>query len=107
MKHQERKMKDLFGKKVEISNEVEERLESTYEILRSRSKSETKKQYKFPKVTVAAITAVLMISTGVYASIRSDFFEGMFGNTTKTSTPAKPVSIDDGKRRDRRCGHSV
>ena len=97
MKHQERKMKDLFGKKVEISNEVEERLESTYEILRSRSKSETKKQYKFPKVTVAAITAVLMISTGVYASIRSDFFEGMFGNTTKTSTPAKPVSIDDGK----------
>lgn len=97
MKHQERKMKDLFGKKVEISNEVEERLESTYEILRSRLKSETKKQYKFPKVTVAAITAVLMISTGVYASIRSDFFEGMFGNTTKTSTPAKPVSIDDGK----------
>lgn len=97
MKHQERKMKDLFGKKVEISNEVEERLESTYEILRSRSKSETKKQYKFPKVTVAAVTAVLMISTGVYASIRSDFFEGMFGNTTKTSTPAKPVSIDDGK----------
>lgn len=97
MKNQERKMKDLFGKKVEISNEVEERLESTYEILRSRSKSETKKQYKFPKVTVAAITAVLMISTGVYASIRSDFFEGMFGNTTKTSTPAKPVSIDDGK----------
>ena len=97
MKHQERKMKDLFGKKVEISNEVEERLESTYEILRSRSKSETKKQSKFPKVTVAAITAVLMISTGVYASIRSDFFEGMFGNTTKTSTPAQPVSIDDGK----------
>lgn len=97
MKHQERKMKDLFGKKVEISNEVEERLESTYEILRSRSKSETKRQYKFPKVAVAAITAVLMISTGVYASIRSDFFEGMFGNTTKTSTPAKPVSIDDGK----------
>lgn len=97
MKHQERKMKDLFGKKVEISNEVEERLESTYEILRSRSKSETKKQYKFPKVTVAAVTAVLMISTGVYASIRSDFFEGMFGNTTKTSTPAQPVSIDDGK----------
>jgi len=97
MKHQERKMKDLFGKKVEISNEVEERLESTYEILRSRSKSETKKQYKFPKVTVAAITAVLMISTGVYASIRSDFFEGMFGNTTKISTPAQPVSIDDGK----------
>lgn len=97
MKHQERKMKDLFGKKVEISNEVEERLESTYEILRSRLKSETKKQYKFPKVTVAAITAVLMISTGVYASIRSDFFEGMFGNTTKTSTPAQPVSIDDGK----------
>ena len=98
MKHQERKMKDLFGKKVEISNEVEERLENTYEILRSRSKSETKKQYKFPKVTVAAITAVLMISTGVYASIRSDFFEGMFGNTTKISTPAQPVSIDDGKR---------
>lgn len=97
MKHQERKMKDLFGKKVEISNEVEERLESTYEILRSRSKSETKKQYKFPKVAVAAITAVIMISTGVYASIRSDFFEGMFGNTTKTSTPAQPVSIDDGK----------
>ncbi len=97
MKHQERKMKDLFGKKVEISNEVEERLESTYEILRSRSKSETKRQYKFPKVAVAAITAVLMISTGVYASIRSDFFEGMFGNTTKTSTPAQPVSIDDGK----------
>lgn len=97
MKYQERKMKDLFGKKVEISNEVEERLESTYEILRSRLKSETKKQYKFPKVTVAAITAVLMISTGVYASIRSDFFEGMFGNTTKTSTPAQPVSIDDGK----------
>ena len=31
MKHQERKMKDLFGKKVEISNEVEERLENTYE----------------------------------------------------------------------------
>lgn len=97
MKYQERKMKDLFGKKVEISNEVEERLESTYEILRSRSKSETKRQYKFPKVTVAAITAVIMISTGVYASIRSDFFEGMFGNTTKTSTPAQPVSIDDGK----------
>ncbi|MEE1191030.1 MAG: hypothetical protein UHO63_01640 [Blautia sp.] len=97
MKHQERKMKDLFGKKVEISNEVEERLENTYEILRSRSKSETKRQYKFPKVAVVAITAVLMISTGVYASIRSDFFEGMFGNTTKTSTPTQPVSIDDGK----------
>lgn len=97
MKNQEKNIKDVLGKEVKISGEVEERLESTYEILRSRSKAERKKQYKFPKVAVAAIVAALMVSTGVYASIRSDFFEGMFGNTTKTSTPAKPVSIDDGK----------
>lgn len=97
MKNQERNIKDVLRKEVKISGEVEERLESTYEILRSLSKAERKKQYKFPKVAVAAIVAALMVSTGVYASIRSDFFEGMFGNTTKTSTPAKPQSIDDGK----------
>lgn len=97
MKNQEKNIKDVLGKEVKISGEVEERLESTYEILRSRSKVERKKQYKFPKVAVAAIVAALMVSTGVYASIRSDFFEGMFGNKTKTSTPAKPQSIDDGK----------
>lgn len=96
MKNQERNIKDVLRKEVKISGEVEERLERTYEILRSRSKAERKK-YKFPKVAVAAIVAALMVSTGVYASIRSDFFEGMFGNKTKTSTPAKPVSIDDGK----------
>ena len=97
MKNQERNIKDVLRKEVKISGEVEERLERTYEILRSRSKAERKKIYKFPKVAVAAIVAALMVSTGVYASIRSDFFEGMFGNKTKTSTPAKPVSIDDGK----------
>ena len=96
MKNQERNIKDVLEKKVKISDEVEERLESTYEILRNRSKVRTRKQHKFPKVAAVIVTA-LMVSTGVYASIRSDFFDGMFGNTTKKSTPAKPVSIDDGK----------
>lgn len=97
MKNQERNIKDVLEKKVKISDEVEERLESTYEILRNRSKVRTRKQHKFPKVAAAVIVTALMVSTGVYASIRSDFFDGMFGNTTKKSTPAKPVSIDDGK----------
>lgn len=97
MKNQERNIKDVLEKEVKISGEVEERLESTYEMLRSRSKVRTRKQHKFPKVAAAVIVTALMVSTGVYASIRSDFFEGMFGNTTKTSTPAKPVNIDDGK----------
>lgn len=97
MKNQERNIKDVLEKKVKISDEVEERLESTYEILRNRSKVRTRKQHKFPKVAAAVVVTALMVSTGVYASIRSDFFDGMFGNTTKKSTPAKPVSIDDGK----------
>ena len=97
MKNQERNIKDVLEKKVKISDEVEERLESTYEILRNRSKVRTRKQHKFPKVAAAVVVTALMVSTGVYASIRSDFFEGMFGNTTKTSTPTQPVSIDDGK----------
>ena len=91
MKNQERNIKDVLEKKVKISDEVEERLESTYEILRNRSKVRIRKQHKFPKVAAAVIVTALMVSTGVYASIRSDFFDGMFGNTTKKSTPAKPM----------------
>ena len=97
MKNQEKKIKDVLEKEVKISGKVEERLESTYEILRNRSKVRTRKQHKFSKVAAAVIVTALMVSTGVYASIRSDFFEGMFGNATKTSTPAKPQSIDNGK----------
>ena len=33
MKNQEKNIKDVLGKEVKISGEVEERLESTYEIL--------------------------------------------------------------------------
>lgn len=61
MKNQERNIKDVLEKKVKISDEVEERLESTYEILRNRSKVRTRKQHKFPKVAAAVIVTALMV----------------------------------------------
>lgn len=99
MREAEKKMSDILSQDVQVSDVVNNRLQDTYEIIKSRQ--ETGRQKRAYKRNLHAAAAVVIVCctvpTMVYASVKSGFFEGMFGNTTKKSTGVIHREIDDGK----------
>lgn len=100
MKGSEKQMEKILSQNIEISDVVNQRLKDTYEILEKRQKTGVKKSSYGKNLRVAAAAAAIVccaVPSVVYASVKSGFFEGMFGNTTKKSTDVIHTEIDDGK----------
>lgn len=96
----EKKMRDVLGKEIIISDIVNERIQDTYRMLEKDQAHSGKKIRRRKNLSVAAAVAVticLGMPGVVYASVKSGFFEGMFGNETKKSTGVIHTEIDDGK----------
>lgn len=99
----EKRMRDILGSEIQVSDIVDQRLQETYLLLENtenrpvglnRRKNRRK---NFRAAAVAAVIVCLGIPSVVYASVKSGFFEGMFGNDTKKSTDVIHTEIDNGK----------
>lgn len=104
MKYTENEMKQILEQEIEIPKKVDERLQDTYSRIRNQNKTRTthaKKSWR--KITAAAAVAALTLTvTGgtaaaAYISEHTDFFQGMFGNTTKSSQEHTQVLADPDK----------
>ena len=104
MKYTENEMKQILEQEIEIPKKVDERLQDTYSRIRTQNKTRTthaKKSWR--KITAAAAVAALTLTvTGgtaaaAYLSEHTDFFQGMFGNTTKSSQEHTQVHADPDK----------
>ena len=104
MKYTENEMKQILEQEIEIPKKVDERLQDTYSRIRTQNKTRTthaKKSWR--KITAAAAVAALTLTvTGgtaaaAYISEHTDFFQGMFGNTTKSSQEHTQVLTDPDK----------
>ena len=96
MNYTENEMKQILEQEVEIPKKVDERLQDTYSRIRSQNKTRTNHAKKsWRKITAAAAAVVLTLTvTGgtaaaAYLSEHTDFFQGMFGNTTSLRTRIK------------------
>ncbi len=93
MKQTERHMKEILSRDIHISQTVEKRILDTYHLLGKR-KARPKKNLG----AAAAIAALCLVVPGVvYASSKTEFFQAMFGNSTKESHQAIPKEVDTGK----------
>lgn len=100
MTEKERYLKKNLGQDIQVSEIVNERLKLTYDMLQKEQKNTLQRgtgivRYRF----AAAMTAVTLcvVSTAVYASVKGGFFQGMFGNETKQSSPYIEREIENGK----------
>ena len=104
MKYTENEMKQILEQEIEIPKKVDERLQDTYSQIRTQNKTRTTHAQKsWRKITAAAAVAALTLTvTGgtaaaAYLSEHTDFFQGMFGNTTKSSQEHTQVLADPDK----------
>ncbi len=100
MKGSEKHMSEILSRDVQVSDVVNQRLRDTYEILERRYEISGKKTSYRKNMRVAAAAVIFVccaVPSAVYASVKSGFFEGMFGNATKKSTDVIHTEIDDGK----------
>lgn len=98
----EKQLEEILERDVQISDAVNERINDTYKMLERAQKNYPKQTGRKSKrhsyiAAAIAIIACLIVPGAVYAAANSDFFEGMFGNATKKSTPAVTKDIDNGK----------
>lgn len=96
----EKQMEDILKQDIEISDVVNERINDTYKMLLTEQKNKQKSTRKGKRSYIAAAAAIaccLIIPTAVYAAANTDFFDVMFGNTTRKSTPAITKEIDNQK----------
>lgn len=93
MRQSEKYIKEILNKDIQISDTVERRIQDTYKML------EKKKYQGRNKLCVAAAIAVICIALPgvVYASAKTEFFQGVFGNETKKSYEATRQEFEDGK----------
>ena len=101
MNRTEKQMKDVLSQEIRVSETVNQRLQETYEILEKRQKTSGKRySYKKNLHVAAAVAAIVCcaVPTVVYASVKTGFFEGMFGNTTKKSTDVIHTEIDEDRK---------
>lgn len=93
MKQTERHMKEILSRDIHMSQTVDKKIMDTYHLLGKR-KTRPKKNLG----AAAAIAALCLVVPGVvYASSKTEFFQAMFGNTTKESHQAIPREVDTGK----------
>ncbi len=100
MREAEKKMSDILSQDVQVPDVVNKRLQDTYEIIKRRQEVTGRKHSYKKNLRVAAAAALIVccaVPSAVYAAVKSGFFEGMFGNTTKKSTGVIHREIDDGK----------
>lgn len=96
----DKQMEKILSQDIEISDVVNDRINETYGMLRADAKNQKKHvRHRKHSAAAAAIAVIccLAIPGGVYAAANSDFFEGMFGNSTKKSTPAVTKEVDNQK----------
>ncbi len=96
----EKKMREILGKDINVSELTERRLQDTYRMLKDKPSEDKRRNYYKKNLRIAAVVAAIIcfaIPGVVYASVKSGFFEGMFGNKTKKSTEVIHREIDDGK----------
>lgn len=100
MRRSEKQIQEILGREIEISDTVNERINDTYKMLHTASRNQPasarRRKRSFFAAAAAAI-ACLIIPAAAYAAANSDFFDAMFGNTTKKSTPAVTKEIDNQK----------
>ncbi len=99
MRYSEKEMKEILSQDIQISDTVNDRLKDTYKILKEEHKQSQKKHCRRFSYTAAAIALVgcLALPAGAYAASNLDFFDAMFGNSTKKSTPVIETEQDTGK----------
>lgn len=100
MRESEKQMKEILSRDVQVSDMVNQRLQDTYQILEKNSEEARRKRHYGKNLRVAAAAAAIIccgVPSIVYASVKTGFFEGMFGNTTKKSTGVIHREIEDGK----------
>lgn len=96
----EKRLRDILGREIQVSETVNQRLQDTYSILEKKHLTFAKQKHYRKNLRIAAVIAAIIclgIPGMVYASVKSGFFEGMFGNETKKSTDVIHTEIDDGK----------
>lgn len=94
MKQKEKRIKEILSQDIHIPDAVENRIQDTYRSLGGKKVSRPK-NFK----TAAAALAVLCIAlpAAAYASAKTDFFQAMFGNSTKQSNDVIHKEVDNGK----------
>ena len=85
-----KQLEQILSKELQIPDKVNERINDTYDKLWADAVNHPKGRRRRHSCAAAAIAVIccLAIPGGVYAAANSDFFDGMFGNTTKKSTLA-------------------
>lgn len=100
MKFTDREIEKILSEDIQIPDKVNDRICETYDMLRADAGKHQKKGKRRRYSVMAAAAAViccLAIPGGVYAAVNSDFFDGLFGNATKKSTPAITKEVDNQK----------
>lgn len=99
MQKLEDRAKEILRQDIQISDTVEQRLRETYKILEQEPAVFKKKKRGKQLRTVAAIAVLICLGVPsvAFAAKELDFFDGLFGNTTKKSTPSVTKEIDNQK----------
>lgn len=96
----EKKMKEVLSREIQIPKKVDRRIQEAYQMLGAEHKGSTRKirnRKRSYRAAAAALAACLMVPGVAYAASHSEFFEGMFGNSTRNSIEAETVERDNGK----------
>ncbi len=97
----EKQIEEILGQDIQISDTVNKRINDTYKMLETAQKKQRGARLtgrrKRSYIAAAVAACCLIIPTAVYAAANSDFFDAMFGNTTKKSTQAVTKEFDNQK----------
>lgn len=103
MRFSENEMKEILSRDIQISDTVNNRLDGTYKMLKAEQapcgKSPRRRRFSYIAAAIAAAVC-LAVPGAVYAASNLDFFEAMFGNSTKKSTSAIETEVDTGKTKE-------
>ncbi len=96
----EKEMKEILSQDIQVSDTVNKRIQDTYKMLRAEQKRSQRpprrRRFSYAAATIA-VAACLTVPGAVYAAANLDFFDAMFGNSTKKSTPVIETEVDTGK----------
>lgn len=96
----EKEMRGILSQDIQVSDTVNKRIQDTYKMLRAEQKRSQRppRRRRFSYAAAAiAVAACLTVPGAVYAATNLDFFDAMFGNSTKKSTPVIETEVDTGK----------
>lgn len=94
MKYSDKNMRKILSQDIQIPQEVESRIQDAYEQLPKR---EFRRQRTLRPAAAALAFLCIALPVVTYASVKTEFFQAMFGNDAKPSNQAIHKEIDDGK----------